>query len=53
VYSQGRDESYLHRYGGWFDFVGELEAEIDNIESVGDHFLLWLTRQSGARAIGI
>jgi hypothetical protein len=44
VYSQGRDENGLHKYGGWFHFVGELEAEIDNIESVGDHFMLWFTR---------
>jgi hypothetical protein len=44
VYSRGRDESGLYRYGGWFHFVGELETEIDKIESVGDHFLFWLAR---------
>jgi hypothetical protein len=44
VYSQGRDQNGLHQYGGWFHLVGELEAEIDNIESVGEHFVLWLTR---------
>jgi hypothetical protein len=44
VYSQGRDKNGLHRYGGWFHLVGELEAEIDNIESVGEDFMLWLTR---------
>jgi len=44
VYWQGREESGLHQYGGWFHFVGELEAEIDNIETVGQHAVLWFTR---------
>jgi hypothetical protein len=46
VYSLGRADSGLHRYGGWFHFIGELEVEIDNIERVGEHFLFWLTRQA-------
>lgn len=44
VYYSGRDEHGRYRYGGWFHLIGELEAEIDNIESVGDDFLFWLTR---------
>ena len=46
VYSQGRNDDGLHQYGGWFHFVGKLEAEIDNVDRVGEHFQLWFTRHT-------
>jgi len=36
VYSQGRDDEGLHRYGGWLHFIGKLEAEIDAVERIGE-----------------
>jgi hypothetical protein len=35
VYSLGRGDNGPHQYGGWVHFIGELEAEIDNVERVG------------------
>ena len=46
MYCQGRDDNGLHRHGGWLHFVGELEAEIDNIERIGERFLFWLIRHT-------
>jgi hypothetical protein len=34
VYSQGRDGNGLHRSGGWFHFIDELDARSDNVERV-------------------
>jgi hypothetical protein len=37
-YHNGRLESGLHSYGGWFHFVGTIEGGENNFEMVGEHF---------------
>jgi hypothetical protein len=53
VYCQCRDDNGLHRHGGWLHFVGEFEAEIDNIERIGERFLFWLIPARSACAGGV
>ena len=42
-YHNGRLESGLHSYGGWFHFVGTIEEGENNFERIGEHFSICLS----------